>query len=355
MVNPTGSQQATRDGAGRFMRTVEALIAGYEQLSRLDRGRPPVRLVDRDVPVLVESIREEAVDVRGITLVSADGAQLPGWHPGAHLDVVLPSGRMRQYSLCGNPADQSRYRIAVRRLENGDGGSCEIHDTLRVGDRLTVRGPRNAFPFIPSERYLFIAGGIGITAILPMVRAAAAAGADWRLVYCGRSRESMPFRAEVVTLDPARVWLRPDEEYGVPASGAELFEHAPEGARVYCCGPVPMTTGVRLDLPASRADALHFERFSPPPIVAGKPFEVELARSGRVLEVPADRSALDVIRDEQPGIPYSCRQGFCGTCTQRVLAGAVEHNDHVLTPEERTVAMTICVSRASGGRVVLDV
>src|SRR5699024_5180113 len=182
-----------------------------------------------------------------------------------------------------------------------------------TGDHLTVRGPRHAFPFIPSGRYLFLAGGIGITAILPMVRAAAAAGADWRLVYCGRSRETMPFRAEMTALDPTRVWIRPDDDYGVPASGQELLAHAPDGARVYCCGPVPMITGVRLDLPASRATALHYERFSPPPIVAGRPFEVELARTGRVLQVPADRSALEVIRDEYPDIAYSCRQGFCGT------------------------------------------
>ena len=336
------------------MRTVEAIITGYERLSRLDRGRPPVRPVNRDRSLVIEEVRDEAVDVRSLILVAPDGAELPAWHPGAHLDVLLPSGRMRQYSLSGDPADRHQYRIAVRRLDAGKGGSREVHDTLRQGDHLTVRGPRNAFPFIPSERYLFLAGGIGITAILPMVRSAAAAGADWQFVYCGRSRPSLPFLDEITALAPGRVWIRPDDEYGIPASGAELLERAPDRARVYCCGPMPMTTGVRLDLPDSRAEALHYERFAPPPIVDGQPFEVELARTGRVLRVPADRSALEVIREEKPDISYSCRQGFCGTCTQPLLSGTVEHNDHVLTPSQRAEAMTVCVSRAAGGRVVLD-
>src|SRR5699024_6435988 len=168
------------------MRTVAALITGYEQLSRLDRGRPPVRRVDRDLPLVIESSRVAAADVQSMTLVSPDGAELPGWHPGAHVDVVVPSGRMRQYSLCGDPADRRRYRIAVRRLDGGAGGSREIHDTLRTGDHLKVRGPRHAFTFIPSGRYLFLAGGYCIVVIMLLERAAGVAGEDRRLLYlCG--------------------------------------------------------------------------------------------------------------------------------------------------------------------------
>ncbi|RZQ60571.1 PDR/VanB family oxidoreductase [Amycolatopsis suaedae] len=333
-----------------FLRTLERAAALFELLSRLDRGRPPVTPVDRTLRLVVRRADVVAADVLALTLAAADGTALPPWHPGCHLDLVLASGRVRQYSLCGDPADRWRYRIAVRRVPGGAGGSAEVHETLRAGSRVDARGPRNAFPFIPAPAYLFVAGGIGITPILPMVRAAARAGVDWRLVYCGRSRESMPFLDE---LDGDRVWVRPDTEYGIPASGAELLERAPRGARVYCCGPPPMVTGVRLDLPAHVA-GLHSERFSAPPVVGGRPFDLRLARSGRTLRVPADRTVLDVVREAEPGVAYSCRQGFCGTCRTGVLAGEVEHRDRSLTPAERAGEMAICVSRAAGGTLTLD-
>jgi ferredoxin-NADP reductase len=339
----------TRPGPDRFLWTLDKLTRGMEWLHRNSRrNRPPAPRVDRDIPLLVSEIRREADDVVSLRLVGPSGAPLPAWQPGAHLDVVLPSGRKRQYSLCGTPGEREYYRIAVRRLADGGGGSREIHDELRPGSRIVAFGPRNAFPFITAPRYLFIAGGIGITPILPMVRTAAARGADWRLIHTGRSRESMPFLDELRELDPARVWIRPDTEFGSPPSGAELLEHAPPGAAVYCCGPIPMITGVRMDLPGSAADSLHWERFSAPPITDGRPFTVELAHSGRSLQVPADRSALDVIGEILPRVPYSCRQGFCGTCHVRVLGGKVDHRAR--TEDGR---MAICVSRAED-RIVLD-
>jgi ferredoxin-NADP reductase len=252
--------------------------------------------------------------------------------------------RIISYSLCGDPDDRFTYRIAVRRLGTG---SQEVHGLVK-GDAVQVRGPRNAFPFIGAPRYLFIAGGIGITPILPMVRLAAARGADWHFVYCGRSRDSMPFLDEVGALDSERVRVRPDSEYGVPVSGAELLTKALPDSHVYCCGPAPMIAGVRVD----RTTGLHYERFSPPPIVDGRAFEIELRRSGMVLQVPADRSALDVIRDAIPSVAYSCRQGFCGTCRVGLLGGEVRHNDSVLTDDERRHEMAICVSR--GRNVVVD-
>ncbi|MEV6227590.1 PDR/VanB family oxidoreductase [Saccharopolyspora shandongensis] len=339
----------THAGPDRFLWALDKLTTAVEWLHRNDRrDHPPVRPVDRDIPLLVSEVRAEAEEVISLRLTSPEGAPLPTWQPGAHLDVVLPSGRKRQYSLCGDPGERGHYRIAVRRLADGDGGSREIHDELRSGSRIIARGPRNAFPFITAPSYLFIAGGIGITPILPMVRTAAARGANWRLVYTGRSRESMPFLGELAALDPARVWIRPDTEFGIPASGAELLEHSPPDAAVYCCGPIPMITGVRVDLPGSGADSLHWERFSAPPIVDGRPFTVELARTGETVEVPADRSALDVIGEVLPQVPYSCRQGFCGTCHVRVLAGEVDHRGRA--EDDR---MAICTSRATG-RVVLD-
>jgi ferredoxin-NADP reductase len=327
---------ARLDGSGRRDRLMSTLIgvtAAYRRLAdRSGRSRPPVREVDRNLELLVESVREEADGVVSLRLARPAGAPLPGWRPGAHLDLHLPSGRLRQYSLCGDPDDPSYYRVAVRRIGTA---SAEAH-SLRPGTKVVVRGPRNAFPFVAAPDYLFVAGGIGITPILPMVRRAAASGAGWRLVYTGRNRASMPFLDELADLPGDRVWIRPDTEYGIPASGAELLEGVPDGASVYCCGPVPMITGVRVDLALTGAAAVYFERFSTPPIVGGQPYRVRLRRTGVTLDVPADRSTLDVVRDRLPDVPYSCRQGFCGTCA-------------VSTPDGGSVR--ICVDR---GPAVLE-
>jgi ferredoxin-NADP reductase len=325
--------------ADRLMSTLVGVIAVYRKISAFSgRRRPPVTEVDRDLRLTVDEVRFEADSVVSLRLVPSRGGDLPKWRPGAHLDLVLPSGRVRQYSLCGDESDRSYYRVAVRRIETGDGGSREVHDALRPGSVVTARGPRNAFPFVTGEKYLFVAGGIGITPILPMVRRAAALDADWRLVYTGRDTASMPFLGELAAFDPERVWIRPDTEYGIPTSGAELLEGAPEGANIYCCGPAPMLTSVRVDATSS-AKAVFFERFSKPPIVGGKPFRVELLRTAATLDVPADRSALDVIQETLPGVAYSCRQGFCGTCEVRTSTGE---------------ALRICVARSPGGTIILD-
>ncbi|GAB3301359.1 PDR/VanB family oxidoreductase [Parasphingorhabdus pacifica] len=334
----------------RLMRAMATMVEALDRVAGLDTGRPPVTSVDRDLHVVVERVRTETPDVRSVTFVPDEGTTLPPWQPGSHVDVQLPSGRVRQYSLCGDPADRDRYRIAVRRIGVA---SQEVHEELHLGRRMTLRGPRNAFPLVRAERYLFIAGGIGVTPILPMLRAVSAGGADWRFIYCGRSRESMPLLEELATFDPARTWIRPDDEYGVPVSGSELLAGA-EGATVYCCGPAALTTGLRMDLPASGARELHSERFSPPPITAGEPFEVQLGAGGRVLTVAADESALDAVRRVRPDVAYSCRQGFCGTCRVGLLAGEADHRDHVLAGDERACSFLPCVSRAERDRLVLD-
>ncbi|WP_215550011.1 PDR/VanB family oxidoreductase [Amycolatopsis sp. CA-230715] len=300
------------------MSTVAGAVAVYRRLAVASgKRRPPVRAVDRNLPMVVEAVTPEADGVVSLRLAPAAGGLLPRWRPGAHLDLGLPSGLVRQYSLCGHPDDRTHYRVAVRRIGEA---TAEVH-SLREGTKLTVRGPRNAFPFVASERYQFVAGGIGITPILPMVRAAAAAGADWRLVYTGRDLASMPFLGELGELTGSgRVWIRPDTEYGIPASGAELLDGAPPGAPVYACGPIPMLTGIRLDA-ALDGHPVFFERFSTPPIVGGKPYRVALRRSGITVDVPADRSTLDVLRETLPGLAYSCRQGFCGTCEVPSVTG----------------------------------
>ncbi|MET8799160.1 PDR/VanB family oxidoreductase [Nocardia sp. NPDC004568] len=327
-----------------------ALTNRRELTPRADDGRIRVRVVERQ-------IRAHDNDVVSLRLAAADGRDLPRWRPGAHLDVELPSGRLRQYSLCGDPADTRTYRIAVRRIPGG--GSEEVHRAIAAGAALVVRGPRNAFPFAvpghgsPAGRLRFVAGGIGITPILPMMRLADSLGIDWTMVYTGRARETLPFLDEVERFG-GRVTVRTDDRSGLP-TGAELVDGVRRGTAVYCCGPAPMVGAVAAALRGIPGVELHSERFSAPPIVDGAPFEIELARSGEVLAVPADRSALDVLLAHRPDQPYSCRQGFCRTCRVRVLSGAPDHRDSVLSPAERAAGdLLACVSRGAGDRLLLD-
>lgn len=354
-------------GPDRFLRGVtagaDAYVAlkgkirqalGHDQPRQPQPGRPHWR------KFTVAARTDEADGVVALRLEAPSGAELPAWHPGAHLQLELPSGTIRHYSLNGDPADRTAYRIAVRRVPGGS-GSAEIHDTITEGTVLRVAGPVNAFPFAAEPRVLFVAGGIGITPVLPMARKAARLGLDWRLVYTGRSRATMPFLEELAELPQAgeRLTVLADDETGVPDAAA-LLEPAPAGASVYVCGPPPLLNGAReavnAAIEAGRLRSFHFERFTAPPIENGHPFEVELARSGTVLQVPADKSVLDALRASNPATPYSCKQGFCGTCVQRVLSGTVDHRDQRLTPDDRAAGdMLVCVSRApEGERIVLD-
>lgn len=285
-----------------------------------------------------------------------EGLSLPPWQPGAHLEIVLPSGLIRHYSLCGDPDDPVTYIVAVLRVADGDGGSREIHDTDLDGLLLEVRGPRNNFALQPADRYLFIAGGIGITPISAMVREIAGSDRPWRLVYGGRSRSSMAFLSELGELGPVR--LVPQDEQGLPDLVAELGA-ADAGTAVYACGP-PALLEVVTKLCANRPDlTLRLERFttdgSTTP-VGGGAFEVELRRTGIVLEVPGDRSLLDVVRDVVRTQPYSCAEGICGTCETEVLEGIPDHHDDVLSDAERASnkTMMLCVSRSKSPRLVLD-
>nr|WP_036537421.1 PDR/VanB family oxidoreductase [Nocardia cyriacigeorgica] len=311
-------------------------------------SRPkPVRRSGFELPMVLASSTMAAEDVRVLELRATDGGPLPAWTPGSHLDLVLPSGKQRQYSLCGDPADRYSYRIAVRRLADGGGGSVEIHDTLRTGDPIRVRGPRNAFSFVDAPSYLFLAAGIGITPILPMVQAAGARG---QLIYLGRSRTTMPFLDEL----PATAEVLPDDEYGGPRI-AELIARSAPGAAVYVCGPPPvLAEAQRVFFEVNPTGSLHTERFSAPPVLDGKPFDLTLARTGTTVRVDAAETTLTAIARAVPDVLYSCRQGFCGTCKVAVLAGAVEHRDRLLTAAEREDRMLTCVSRAAGHSLVID-
>ncbi|MCX6399783.1 MAG: PDR/VanB family oxidoreductase [Propionibacteriales bacterium] len=349
---PSLKLRALARGAQAYS-TLFAASAAAPYLSR----STPVRMTGFDLDLTVASTSVEVDDVVSFELRNPDGSDLPAWVPGAHLDVFLPSGAQRQYSLCGDPRDLTSYRIAVRRIDadmGGGGGSLALHTDVAAGDTIRVRGPRNAFTFIDVESYLFIAGGIGITPILPMVREAARRGARWKMVYVGRSLATMPFLDELQALEGGELELRPDDEFGVP-DVADLLGRAEAGAAIYVCGPPQLIDAARVLQPTlNPTGSLHSERFSAPPVVGGHAFDVHLARTGVTVKVAADESALAAIRREVPGVRYSCQQGFCGSCKHAVLEGAVEHRDHKLRAEERAESMLICVSRAAGDELTLD-
>jgi ferredoxin-NADP reductase len=315
--------------------------------------------------LLVDEVRPEADGVLSLRLVRTDGLPLPAWSPGAHLDVVLPSGLIRQYSLCGDPEDRRGFRIAVLREAEGRGGSREIHDTVLPGLEIGVRGPRNHFPLVEAQRYLFLAGGIGITPILAMARDASRRGVPWRVVYGGRTRATMAFVEELHDLPGGGVEILPQDEVGLLPLSVLLGE-TEAGTAVYCCGPEPMVRAVEeMSVRSLPPGALHVERFSAAsgpkvehaaPDGASDAFEVELRRSGVVLLVPADRTLLEVVRDVVPDAPYSCEEGFCGACETAVLEGLPEHHDTILTDQDRASCsmMMICVGRSCSPRLVLD-
>lgn len=301
----------------------------------------------RWIPALIVSRTEPADGVLSLTVESPD---LPAWAPGAHVDVQLPSGLVRQYSLCGDPSAPGRYTIAIRLVEAGRGGSREAHAQLLEGAELPVRPPRNRFPLLPAPSYAFVAGGIGITPVLPMLRAAEAAGATWTLLYGGRSRASMPFLAELAAYGD-RVTVVPQDEAGLPDL-SPLSALGPD-TLVYCCGPAPLMAAVEAAAPAGAP--VHWERFAPAASGSdAKPFTVELHRSGALIEVAATESTLTAVRRALPNTPYSCEQGFCGTCQHRVLSGDIDHRDTLLTDGEREDSMLLCVSRAASDHLVLD-
>jgi len=335
----------------------DASVAALWAVSGAIRKMKPPSEPNRVIGLMVvdRQVVAHDQDVVALTLAAADGRALPGWHPGAHLDIHLPSGRLRQYSLCGNPDDTDSYRIAVRRIVDGGGGSVEVHDGLPVGATVTTHGPRNAFPLTvpgygsPAQRFRFIAGGIGITPILPMLALAQRLGVSWSMAYAGRSLDSLPFVDEVSRFGE-RVQIRTDDVSGVPTA-SELLGDCLDGTTVYACGPAPMLSAIRAELAGRDNVELHFERFAAPPVVDGREFSVSIQSTGQQVTVAADETVLTALRRADVAAPYSCQQGFCGTCRTRVVAGAVDHRDTLLTePERDSGMMLICISRAADGQ-----
>jgi ferredoxin-NADP reductase/DMSO/TMAO reductase YedYZ heme-binding membrane subunit len=310
--------------------------------------------MDAGMRLVISQVTMEAENVLSFRLTAADGAALPSWEPGAHIELVLPSGRRRQYSLCGDPHDTHTYRIAVLRVPTGRGGSVELHAIARAGQLITVHGPRNHFPLVPSPAYLFIAGGIGITPLMAMAARVASMGCPWKLAYVGRCRASMAFINEVTALGTSQVEVLPHEERGRPDLDA-VVDAAPSGTTIYCCGPDRMLQAVQQRV-ATRPDlSLHYERFTGATAAGGTAFQVKLQRSRHVLDVPDNRTVLQAVRDVVPGISVGCEQGICGACRAIILAGEADHRDALLNDTERAAgAMLLCVSRARTKKLTLD-
>ena len=306
---------------------------------------------DIDMDVIVTGKSSAAADIVTIELADPAGATLPAWTPGAHIEIEPAPGMCRQYSLAGG--SDRFWRIAVLHAPNSRGGSRYIHDQLTPGTVVTVRGPRNDFPLYDADRYLFIAGGIGITPILPMLRQASRNQADWHLLYGGRHRASMAFLDELDQYGD-RVCIHPQDEQGLLPLG-QLLADVPAGTLVYCCGPEPLLDAVGSLGRYWPPGTLHTERFTAA-TTGNAAFHIHLARSNLTLAVPPDRSILDVIEQCGIGVPSSCRSGVCGTCETTVLEGRVDHRDTVLTEDERRDGntMMICCSRSQSPMLTLE-
>lgn len=322
----------------------------------MSESRTTVREHEGDL--VVRAVEKVADDVVALTLVDPDGESLPPWTPGAHVDLILGPDLIRQYSLCGSPSDDRTIRVAVLRAPDSRGGSSHVHDRLAVGSTVRVRGPRNHFSLAGAPRYVFIAGGIGITPLLPMIAEVDAAGADWHLHYGGRTRSSMAFTDELAGYGE-RVSLVPQDEQGL-LDLASILGRPRGDTLVYCCGPEALLAAVETACASWPQGALHLERFSAKPIAdegrQERSFELVLTSSGLTLQVPPGRSVFDVIQDAGVSVLGSCHEGICGTCEQVVLEGEVDHRDSVLSPAERATneSMMICVSRCLSERLVLD-
>lgn len=310
--------------------------------------------------MVIRRIRHEARRVISLTLVDPGGRPVPKWEPGAHIDLLLPSGTVRQYSLCGDPAETAALTIAVRHEPDGRGGSHELHTIAAVGTQLHIRAPRNQFSLTQASNHLLIAGGIGVTPILPMARELERRQQGWHAVYCGR-HDTMPFVDELRATDPRRVTIRATDHHGRPDLAAMIAD-LPHGAAVYCCGPPTLIAEVTTCC-ARRTDLiLHTERFTADPTAPAsnrdrdRDIDLELAMSGTKITVPAGQTILEAIRKIRPDIPFSCTEGYCGTCETRVLDGIPEHHDTVLDTTERAAnkKMMICVSRARTQHLTLD-
>jgi ferredoxin-NADP reductase len=311
---------------------------------------------------LVVHRRHAAADgVVALDLADPQGGDLPAWEPGAHIDLLLEEGLVRQYSLCGDPADPKTWRVGVLLDPQSRGGSRHVHANLFEASSVRVRGPRNHFPLVDSPRYLFIAGGIGITPIMAMVGSAQQAGSDWTLIYLGRSRSTMAFAEALSDSYGDRVTVWADDENGRFFDLEGALREPAEQTLVYCCGPEPLLSAVEDHCSHWPEGSLHIERFAAkapaePAAEALETFQVVCQRSAVTVEVSGETSILEALEDADVPILSSCLEGICGTCEATVLAGTPDHRDSMLTDAERACGNKIltCVSRSCSEKLVLD-
>jgi tetrachlorobenzoquinone reductase len=315
---------------------------------------------DATFTVQVSDVRAEALDVMSLELRAVGGGQLPPFEPGAHLDVHLPNGLVRQYSLTNDCRERDRYMIGVARVADSRGGSSFVHSSIRAGAQVTVGGPINNFALDPrAERFLFIAGGIGVTPIMSMIRWCVANAKPWRLIYAARSRQRAAFYDQLYALAESNAQFHFDDERGQVLDVAEALAGWNEGEWIYCCGPAPLMDSVKALTEHLPPGTVRFEWFSTPDDrepQESNAFKVRLERTGVEFDVPEHKSILEVLEENGIEHPFSCREGLCGTCVTDVSSGEPDHRDYVLTDEERASGklMTICCSRSKSRLLVLD-
>lgn len=315
---------------------------------------------DSSLELRVTGLQPAANGILIVTLENSDSSALPSWTAGAHIDLHLPvqgATMIRQYSLCSGVENAKQWQVAVLRVADGRGGSRYIHDSLKVGDRLGASTPRNNFELKPAAEYLFIAGGIGITPILPMVREASRNGVPWRLVCCAKSADRMAFLGDVTAIPGGEVIMHASGAMG-RLNLAAFVQSATKQCHIYSCGPQSMLDELINVAGALGEDRIHIERFTALEVDTSddETFEVEFVQSGISFMVEPGQSILELAEQHGIDVDSSCQEGTCGTCETRVLSGTPDHRDSVLGPRERATnqTMMICVSRAACKKLVLD-
>ena len=311
------------------------------------------------MPMRVTRNEKIADGIHLLELRGAAEASLPPFTAGAHIALTTPKGLLRKYSLCNDPAERDRYQVAIKREANGRGGSVDLIDNVKAGDTLMVAPPVNDFGLPPrGQDFLFIAGGIGVTPMMAMIHELRAAGKRFRLFYFNRTPEMTAFR-DVLGADGIKDSVVIHYDQGDSARSYDLkpvLKERQNREHLYCCGPRPLMEAVRAMTDHWSPTAVHFEAFSEAEThkASDRPFNVKLARTGKTVAVPADKTILDVLRDNGLDVPSSCETGTCGTCRTKLLQGVADHRDLVLAEHEKADTIMICVSRAKTDEITLD-
>jgi ferredoxin-NADP reductase len=340
-------------GKADYLCVVQGDIVDTTTASRDVTGQASEALID----VRLTAIRFAARDTNLFEFARVDGKPLPAYEPGAHIDLHLPNGLVRQYSLIVAKPDLASYTVGIKRDPASRGGSRFIHDELRVGKAIKISAPRNNFPLAEDARHVILfAGGIGITPIWCMVQRLAERGRSWQLYYSARSRADMAFLQALEAMAPAQFHFD-DEAAGTFLDIASIVAQAPKDAHLYCCGPAPMLAAFEAATADWPREQIHIEYFTPKaaPAKTGG-FTVELARSHQEFFIPEGKTILEVLLDAGVDVDYSCELGICGACEQRVISGQPEHRDSILTEEEQAAntRVMICCAGCKSERLVLD-